>query len=216
MHERLLARYGSPAGAAAYRRKYERSLARRLSHRREMRILARALAEAGVAGHVLDCPCGAGRLVPTILSVADRVTGADLSMAMVRESREALGGLLAARRLELAAGSAAALPFASGAFDAVVCHRLLHHIPGRTARVAILRELARVARRAVVFSFSDATTLKGRWQRLRGRHHKRIALTPREVVEEAAEAGLAPAGSFRRLWGLTSLVTVAPFRVVRR
>jgi ubiquinone/menaquinone biosynthesis C-methylase UbiE len=210
---KLITRYSSTEGAAAYRRKYERSWTRRLSHRREMAVVAAVLRDAEVGGHVLDCPCGAGRLGPTILARAERVTAVDLSEAMVREAREALAGPAAEGRVAFAVASADALPFADDAFDAAVCHRLLHHVPTREARVAILEELARVARSTVVFSFSDATTLKARWQRARGVDRRRTALTPDEVREEAAAAGLIPIGSRRRLNGLTSLVAVGAFRV---
>jgi ubiquinone/menaquinone biosynthesis C-methylase UbiE len=207
----LLERYGSAAGAAAYRRKYERSLFRRLSHRREMAIVAAALGDAGAGGRVLDCPCGAGRLVPTILRSADRVVAVDLSEAMVREAREALAPLVEAGRVEFAVASADALPFPDGSFDAAVCHRLLHHLRTPEARGAVLRELARVARRGVVASFADASTAKARRQKRRGRDGRRTALSPEEFIAEARAAGLEPAGKIRRLWGPASLVAVAPF-----
>ena len=79
MDAKLIARYRSERGAADYRVKYTKSLARRLSHRREMAIVRAALRRAEVAGRVLDCPCGAGRLVPTLLRVAEHVTAVDMS-----------------------------------------------------------------------------------------------------------------------------------------
>jgi ubiquinone/menaquinone biosynthesis C-methylase UbiE len=214
MDPRLLARYGSSEGAARYRTKYERSLSRRFSHRREMRIVAKGLAAAGVTGHVLDCPCGAGRLAPTILRFADHVTEVDLSEAMVAEARDALAPLAAKGLVEFAVASADALPYPDRLFDAAVCHRLLHHVPTVEARGAILGELARVSRRAVVLSFSDATTAKARWQRARGQERRRIALTPEAIRAEAAAYGLEPVGPVHRLCGMTSLVAVAAFRVV--
>jgi ubiquinone/menaquinone biosynthesis C-methylase UbiE len=213
MDPRLTARYGSEAGAAAYRRKYERSWTRRLSHRREMRVVAAALRDAGASGRALDCPCGAGRLVPTILRFADHVTAADLSPAMVEEARDALAAERDAGRVDFAVAAADALPFADDAFDVAVCHRLLHHLADPAARVAILRELARVARRSVVCSFSDATTWKGRLQAWRGQTGRRIALDPATLSGEARAAGLEPLGPVRRLNGLSSLVAVASFRV---
>jgi ubiquinone/menaquinone biosynthesis C-methylase UbiE len=212
MDPRLTARYGSTAGAAAYRRKYEKSWTRRLSHRREMRVVAAAVRDAGAGGRFLDCPCGAGRLVPTLLEHAEHVTAVDLSPAMVEEARDALAADADAGRVAFAVAPADALPFPDRAFDVAVCHRLLHHLADPAARTAILRELARVARRAVVCSFSDATTLKGRVQSWRGQTGRRIAFAPATLRAEAQAAGLLPLGPVRRLNGLSSLVAVTSFR----
>jgi SAM-dependent methyltransferase len=209
----LIQRYESDAGAAAYRRKYERSLLRRLSNRRELAVVSRALAAAGARGHVLDCPCGAGRLVPTILRRAERVTAADVSAAMVREAEDALAAEARAGRVDFAVASAEALPFADDRFDTVVCHRLLHHVQDADERGRILHELARVASRRVVLSFNDATTWKGRSQRRRGRTRGRVALAPDALQAEAAAHGLVLEPPVRRLNGLFSLVAVAVFRV---
>src|SRR5687767_6611582 len=111
MEGHLLARYGSPDGAAAYRKKYERSLARRWSNRRELATVRRALERAGARGRLLDCPCGAGRLVPTLLEVADHVTAVDLSPAMVEQARAALAPEAEAGRVDFAVASAERLPF---------------------------------------------------------------------------------------------------------
>jgi ubiquinone/menaquinone biosynthesis C-methylase UbiE len=213
MDPKILTRYHSPQGAAAYRRKYRRSWIRRLSHRREMAVVRTALRRAGAHGRVLDCPCGAGRLVPHLLRFAERVTCADVSQAMVDEARDALAAEAQEGRVDFAVASADALPFPDGAFDTAVCHRLIHHMPQAEERAGVLRELARVARRAVVLSFSDDTTWKGRSQRRRGVHRRRHALTPEALYAEAAPFGLVPDGRPLRLNGLASLVAVQVFRL---
>ncbi len=215
MHEHLVARYTSAAGARAYRRKYEGSWTRRWSNRRELCAVRWALARAGTTGRVLDCPTGAGRLVPTLLTVATQVTAADLSPAMIEQAREALAPELAAGRVELLVAPATRLPFPDRAFDTVVCHRLLHHVVEPAERRAILAELARVAQRRVVLSFSDATTVKARLQRLRGVARRRAVLTPAALAGEAASVGLVADGTPRRLSTWFSLVAVAVFRVER-
>jgi SAM-dependent methyltransferase len=208
----LIRRYESPEGAAAYRRKYDRSLLRRVSNRRELAIVTRALERAGAKGHVLDCPCGAGRLVPTILERAERVTAADVSAAMVEQAREALASYVAERKVTLAVASAEELPFADDTFDTVVCHRLLHHVQDPEERARMLGELGRVARESVVLSFNDATTRKARSQERRGRRG-RVALSPTALRDEAAVRGLVMDGPVIRLNGFFSLVAVAVFRV---
>jgi len=204
MTDGLRARYDSEAGARAYAEKYEKGVARRLSHRREMRLLRWALHAArgtgsgpgggriggGGAGTALDVPCAAGRLVPVLLETADRVTALDRSPAMVGVAKAALAREIAGGRVLVGEGDAAHLGFGDGAFDTVVCWRLLHHLTSRDDRVAILRELGRTARRAVVVTFADSTTLKARLQRLRGRNRRCAKLSPAEFAAEAADAGL--------------------------
>jgi ubiquinone/menaquinone biosynthesis C-methylase UbiE len=212
MDAHLLERYGSAEGAAAYRRKYERSWTRRWSNRRELAAVRAALARAGARGRLLDCPCGAGRLVPTLLEVADHVTAVDLSPAMVVEAREALRAQASGSRVDFAVAPADRLPFAAAAFDTVVCHRLLHHLATPEARAPVWKELARVAARRVVASFSDATTWKARLQGWRKVKRRRTVIAPAALAAEAAAHGLALDGPPLRLQGLFSLVAVAVFR----
>jgi ubiquinone/menaquinone biosynthesis C-methylase UbiE len=210
MDEQLVERYLSPSGAAAYRGKYERSLSRRLSHRREMRMVLRALRRAGAKGRVLDCPCGAGRLAPTLLRLADHVTCTDLSPAMVAEARDALSSVPTSR-VSFEVAPANQLPFEDRAFDTAVCHRLIHHMNDPAERAGVLREMARVARRRVVISFSDDTTWKAKSQHRRGVARRRHALTPEALCAEAAAFGLTPIGRPMRLNPFFSLVAVMVF-----
>jgi SAM-dependent methyltransferase len=213
MEAHLLERYGSPEGAAAYRRKYEASLTRRWSNRRELRAVDRALTRAAASGRLLDCPCGAGRLTPTLLGHAEHVTAVDLSPTMVAEARDALAVQARAGRVDFAVASADRLPFPDAAFDTVVCHRLLHHLGLAADRAAVLREVRRVARRRVVLSFSDASTWKARIQGLGGVKRRRSVLTPAEIEREARAVGLLLDGPPLRLATLFSTVAVAVFRV---
>jgi ubiquinone/menaquinone biosynthesis C-methylase UbiE len=211
MDPRLLARYESASGAAAYRRKYARSWIRRLSNRRELAVVRKALARAGAQGRLLDCPCGAGRLTPTLLRFAGHVTCVDLSEAMVAEARDVLAAEAAAGRVDFRVAPADALPFGDGAFDTAVCHRLLHHMATPGERAGVLAELARVASRRVVLSFADDSTRKARRQRRRGTPRRRHALRPEVLHAEAATHGLRPLGAPLRLNGFHSLVAVAVF-----
>ena len=180
-------------------------------------MVTRALHQAGPASHVLDCPCGAGRLVPLLLDHAERVTAVDASEAMLTEARRALSGVPeAAGRLSFGVAAADRLPYEDDAFDVAVCHRLLHHVQGAADRARILGELARVASKAVVLSFSDATPWKLRWLRARGRAHRRVTWTPVEIEAEAAAVGLRLEPPVRRVASVFSLVAVGVFRPDRR
>ena len=126
----------------------------------------RAIAEQVAAlqpASFLDAGCGEG-FVARVLR--DRLpglalTGCDLSPAAARLAAAQNPGA------PFAAASLLALPFPDGAFDVVGCFEVLEHLPGAVPEQA-LRELARVARRAVVLSvphepaFSLANAARGK------------------------------------------------------
>ena len=189
--------YATPEGAVAYEAKFRGSLVRRIGHRREAALVGRMLARFGTIETLLDCPCGAGRMLPTVSHHARRVVGADLWPTMLREARR--------QGFELAAADVRRLPFADGCFDVAVCHRLLHHIVDSDERVVILRELARITRRGVVCSFWDADTRRGR----RIRSSRRIAIPSEQLAREADRAGLRLETPLLRVGSLFSAQTIA-------
>src|SRR5262249_15828164 len=119
-------------------------------HAREEAIVRRWLATLPARASVLDCPCGAGRFVPTVPSLPLSYFGADRSGAMIAEARK-----LAApdARLRFARGNAEELPFADGSVDCVILWRLIHHVRDARLRQRMLAEAARVSRRMVLVSF---------------------------------------------------------------
>jgi len=195
-------RYGSVEGAAAYRRKHEESFVRRLASWRERNLLGRMLELAGPLDSVLDFPCGAGRFLPDISGHTRNVFAFDLSPEMVRVARS---GTVAAR---FAVGNSARIPLADNSVDAVVIMRLLHHIQAPEDRTRILAEAARVARKAVIVSFADADTWKGRRTKSRRRPIPRSRL-----IAEAEAARLVLVPPMRSVGGLFSAFTFALFRV---
>jgi ubiquinone/menaquinone biosynthesis C-methylase UbiE len=87
---------------------------------------------------LLDVGCGTGAASRLAASVVRSVVGVDLSGAMIDEAIE-LGTGLDNVRFQLA--DAEALPFADGAFTAVLCSNSFHHYPEPARAVA---EMARV------------------------------------------------------------------------
>jgi SAM-dependent methyltransferase len=207
--EALRARYASPAGARAYARKYDASWLRRWSSRRETALVARLVRSLSSGpATVLDVPCAAGRLVRPLLGLASRVVAIDASPAMVEVAREAHADEVASGRVTASVGTAESLPFEDGAFDVVVCWRLLHHLVDAAERARILAEVARVSRAGVVLSFADAGTLRARLQSARRRNRRCVKLSPRALADEASAAGLRVVET-RRLSSAFSLVAGA-------
>lgn len=90
---------------------------------------------------VLDLGCGTGALTQLALDALPfaRITGVDLSPAMVDTARERLGG-----RVRLFEADAEHLPFSEGSFDAVLANDVFHHLPdGPRASFEAWRVLSR-------------------------------------------------------------------------
>jgi hypothetical protein len=153
--------------------------------RRERAALQRLLASLPApSGPWLDVPSGAGRLTSLLPGGAVQV---DRDPAMLAASP--VPG-------PRACASAAALPFADGAFAGAFCCRLLQHLPTPAERIAVLRELARVSRGPVVVSFFDAASLLAVRRLLRrawGKPRSGRGATSRAAFRrEALAAGLVP------------------------
>jgi len=74
------------------------------------------------------------------------VTGVDLAAHMLAVARENVLRSGLAARIDLTLVDAKSLPFADGAFDAVLSNSIVHHIPDPAVA---FREMLRVARRAL-------------------------------------------------------------------
>ena len=154
MHPRPETKWQSDRGAEHYQReRFRTSRAARRDPRIVAGILRRyAPAAPGERCTLLDAPCGSGRLAPWLEQQGCLTTGVDVSRSMLERARTG-----SHRRLVQA--DAARLPFGSGSFDHVVCCRLLHHVHEPEARLAVVRELVRVARSLVIASFWDTASL---------------------------------------------------------
>lgn len=164
---------------------------RRLYQWLESRAVERALGHAA-GDRVLDCPCGTGRLDPLLRARFREVVGVDRSEAMLeiyrKGDRSRVGEV----------GDAFRLPWADGAFDWVVSHRMFHHMHSDERRVALLRSLARVARRGViVYAFAETPIRRGRKSLPLG-HLRRLL----------GEAGLELEAAYYAAWPLQPKVEI--------
>lgn len=213
------AKWAAPGAGERYRD--ERWGGRRRAGR-DPRTAARLLGDLGVrAGAVLDAPCGAGRLRAELEAAGLAWVGLDASAAMLATasgapargsgaSPAADGGPGAVRRAAVVRGDVLALPFRDGTFEAAVACRFLHHLREPDDVALALRELARVARRAVVASFWDAATLPALRRRLGLAPDEgpagRVA-HPRALLREAARAAGARRVAFHAAFPLLSQQT---------
>jgi SAM-dependent methyltransferase len=185
-------------GVREYERKRYRGIDQRIVHGRENRMIAKCLAAvresvpSGRAARFLDLPCGYGRFTGLLREKRGDVVVSDLSVEMVRRTRELTGSPGAA------AHAARGLPFANGAFDAVVSIRFFHHLHSPEDRAAVLAEFARVSSGWAIVSFYRETGLHSTQRKLRrvfGKSRTNIIMLEKGIFErEAAAAGFAIAG----------------------
>lgn len=113
---------------------------------------------------VLDLGTGTGRAALALARRGARVTGVDASTEMLAVARSRAADERLA--IDFSEGDAHALAFPNRSFDAVVCLRLLMHVPDWRQS---LGELCRVTDRRLVFdypSLASTATLQALWRRL--------------------------------------------------
>ncbi len=186
--------------AESYNTKYEREFHKRVSDRREKKLLAQILTASGQHDTILDVPCGAGRLSGVIARHANRLFEVDYSHEMLRLCRT--NSMRSGYTALLANSTVFSLPFADRSFDLVVSIRLSHHIPEAAARERYLREICRVAKRQVLFTFFGEESWKNRLRNLRralgSSKRGKMTLHHRDVRRIAEECGFR----WRRSWAL--------------
>lgn len=156
--------------------------------------MARTLAAAAITRDsiVLDVACGPGIVACAAAERAARVTGIDLTPAMIDQACERQRQLQL-DNLEWRVGDATRLPFADGSFDVVLTRYSFHHMP---EPVLALREMRRVCRRGGRVVVIDATPSAGtqaaydRMEILRDPSHA-SALTLEQLRDIGRQAGLS-------------------------
>lgn len=177
-------------GVREYEKKRYRGLDQRIVHARETRMIGLLLdtALAGVAAgriaRLLDLPCGYGRFTGPLLERGVDVVISDLSLEMVRRTRERLGTPGAV------ADATRGLPFAGGVFDAVVSIRFFHHLHAPEARATVLGEFARTSAGWAIVSFYRESGLHLSQRRIRrffGKSRTNIKMLEKGVFEREAQ-----------------------------
>lgn len=142
---------------------YHRLLSSRAGWRGLMAELLRGL---GPGAEVLEVGVGTGFITAILAEAGYRVTGFDLSPAMLERARENLSRQGLADRVKLAEGDAEAINAPEASFDAVVSRWVLWTLPNPETALA---EMARVLRPGGLLALVDGRVLaQGRLARWRG------------------------------------------------
>ncbi|MEO8481516.1 MAG: class I SAM-dependent methyltransferase [Acidobacteriota bacterium] len=107
-----------------------------------------AVGGVDLGDHILELGSGAGLVTPRLSRVAKRTTAVDIDRAAIAETRGAPG-------ITLVCADAAALPFVTGTFSAVVACAMLHHVPTRVLQQRLFRDAFRTLQRGGVFVAVD-------------------------------------------------------------
>jgi SAM-dependent methyltransferase len=112
------------------------------------RAIAETLSKLQGVKHILDLPCGTGRLSEQLLQSGYQYTGVDLSPAMLEVAREKMANRPDAKFIQ---ADGEALPFEPNSFDAILCVRFLNLVPSEPRR-KILAEFKRVSKRWLIIA----------------------------------------------------------------
>jgi len=189
MEKRVVERYKSYEGAASFNVKYDEEWHKRLCTRVEYKVIAKAFRLTG-GGHdlILDLPSGAGRLFKAIQPFGKRFIEMDISHEMLKFVRENHKDA----KPSLGVGSAFAMPLKDQSVDVAFSARLFHHVPDQKERHQYIKELCRVSKKNVIFTFFHTWSLKNILRRIRrpfNRKKPKVTMTTEELREVAKSVG---------------------------
>ncbi len=183
---------------------------------REKKAIARALEYIPKGSRILDIPCGTGRLTKMLYQAGYTVTSADRSIEMVeaaeknfREYRTEVDlGDTPARycQEDIVAGTT----FKDQEFDAVICHRLFHHLIDPNLRLKAIRELKRITKGIILLSFFNSFSLSAGLRSVKNRikRHKptdRLPISAKTLIMELRSEGIEVIRIIPMIWGISPL-----------
>jgi ubiquinone/menaquinone biosynthesis C-methylase UbiE len=201
-------------GRESHAEKYPSEYSNRWRDRREKACILECLKAIPAGGHVLDLPCGTGRMTRILVERGYKVTGADVSEAMLSRARDKYreynherGGKAPAVTFEIR--DVLATGFANDTFDGVACIRLFHHFTDSETRRRALSELRRISRGPIVVTFLNSFALDRAtyWLRHKLKGKKQTTQLPIPFKTFAADidaAGLKVDRKIAAHWGISS------------
>lgn len=186
----------------------------RSDSRRDMRerdAILRCLAHVPKGAHVLDFPCGTGRLLKLLQESGFRVSGADGSAPMIEQVQlHSDAGKYSAPINGLYERDVFESGFAREEFDAVICNRLFHHFNKESDRKLAFTELARISKGPVIVSFFNGFSISMTYRKLRkaiqGKSfNDRVSVSYRQLTSEIEACGLRVVYKTAARWGVSPL-----------
>lgn len=170
--------YQSPELAQGYNDSFITIPRDRKRTKRELIILNTLLAMVNSTESLLDIPCGGGRLSAPLAGKTKNLINMDASLEQVKL---ALAVKTHTTPRFGASASALALPFKDKSIDGILNARLSHHLPSMVERAELLDELLRVARKFVIFSFTDINSTNTFYKKIRGKKPNPVTMSVSEI-----------------------------------
>ncbi|MCP5538288.1 MAG: class I SAM-dependent methyltransferase [Akkermansiaceae bacterium] len=178
---------------------------------REKKAILRCLQHIPRGAHVLDFPCGTGRLINLLHECGYQVSGADSAASMIAlaSCNPAIGNT-SESEVPFYESDVFDSGFDNGQFDAVVCNRLFHHFVESKDRQAALTELRRISSGPIVVSFFNSFSTSMSYRKLRkfvqGQPiQDRTPVSLNRLAREARACGLEISYSTPSRWGISPL-----------
>jgi SAM-dependent methyltransferase len=119
-------------------------------------VIPESVGGVGLGERVLELGPGYGAATRALLDLAPELVVLEPDPRLVARLGREFG-----TQLDVVQGDATHMPFGAGAFSAVVCFTMLHHLPSAAAQDRLFAEVARVLRPDGLFVASDS---RGGWR----------------------------------------------------
>lgn len=161
-------RFNNRASAKRYPSKF------RCKHFRdflEKKAIRASLKHVTKKSHILDIPCGTGRLIKILEDAELNVSAADLSIEMLNRAKLNYQNSKNAKTddcdVQFFHEDIINTKFKDCEFDNLICHRLFHHLVDRETRIKAINEVKRISKDTIIISFLSSGTLSAYWKNIK-------------------------------------------------
>lgn len=177
--------------------------------------LIKALRYFPKGAHILDLPCGSGRLTKILLSSGYNVTAADVSPVMLKIAERNINiyrfeEKIQSQEVQFRMVDIRNTGFNDNEFDGVICYRLFHHFSDADTRKKAMAELQRISQGPVIISFFNSFSLSASLRKLKY-FMKRMPITDRVAIKmslflnELKSQGMRPVDTIPIRWGVSPM-----------